>query len=64
MDKWRKNEIALKYGSKKIASHELQSGLLISLAPHSDKDLGAVNIILRKQDCGTDAIARKKARDK
>jgi hypothetical protein len=45
-------------------SHELQSGLLISLAPRSDKDLGAVNIILRKQDCGTDAIAHKKARDK
>jgi hypothetical protein len=59
-----KNEIALKYRSKKIVSHELQSGLLISLAPRSDKDLGAVNIILCKQDCGTDAIARKKARDK
>jgi hypothetical protein len=65
MEEWRKNEIALKYGSKKIASYELQSGLLISLAPRSDKgDLGALNIILRKQDRGTDAIARKKAREK
>jgi len=64
MEEQCKNEIALKYGSKKIASHELQSGLLISLAPRSDKDLGAVNIILRKQDRGTDAIAHKKARDK
>jgi hypothetical protein len=50
--------------TKKAASQELQSGLLISLAPHTNKDLGAVNIILRKQDCGSDAIARKKTWDK
>jgi hypothetical protein len=54
----------MKYGTKNIPSHELQSSLLISLAPQSDKDLGAVNIILRKHDRGTDAIACKKARDK
>jgi hypothetical protein len=64
MEERRKNEIALKYGSKKIPSDEFQSGLLISLAPCSDKDLGAENIILHKQDRGTDAIACKKARDK
>jgi hypothetical protein len=47
-----------------VASHELQSGLLISLAPRNTRDLGAVNIILRKQDRGNDAFARKKTRDK
>ena len=50
--------------SRKAASHELKSGLLISLAPRNSKDLGAVNVILRKQDRGNDAIARKKTRDK
>jgi hypothetical protein len=46
--------------TKKAASQELQSGLLISPAPCTNKDLGAVNIILCKQDRGYDAIARKK----
>jgi hypothetical protein len=50
--------------TKKAASQELQSGLLISLAPRTNKDLGAVNITLHKQDRGSDAIACKKMRDK
>ncbi len=37
---------------------------LISLAPCNSKDLGAFNVILRKQDRGNDAIARKKTQDK
>jgi hypothetical protein len=57
-------DTAVNHATKKVASHKLQSGLLISLAPRNNKDLGAVNIILCKQDHGNDAIARKKTRDK
>ena len=50
--------------TKKAASQDLQSGLLISLAPCTNKDLGAVNIILCKRDHGSEAIACKKIQDK
>ncbi len=59
-----RRDSAVNHATKKVASHELQSGLLISLAPRNTRDLGAVNIILRKQDRGNDAFARKKTRDK
>jgi hypothetical protein len=58
------HDTAVAQASRKVASHELQSGLLISLAPCSNKDLNAVNIILSKQDCGNDAIECKKTWDK
>ncbi len=59
-----RRDSAVDHATKKVASHELQSGLLISLAPRNTRDLGAVNIILRKQDRGNDVFARKKTRDK
>jgi hypothetical protein len=59
-----RRDTAVAHASRKVASHKLQSGLLISLAPCNNKDLDAVNIILSKQDRGNDAIARKKMRDK
>jgi hypothetical protein len=52
-----RRDSAVDQATKKVVSRELQSGLLISLAPCNTKDLGAVNIILRKQDRGNDAIA-------
>jgi hypothetical protein len=48
----------------KIPSHQLQSGLQITLASCKEKDLGEVKVILRKQDRGNDAISYKKTRDK
>jgi hypothetical protein len=59
-----KAEVAMKYGNKNVPSHELQLGLLISLAAQTDKDIGNVNIILCKHDRGSDAISPKKTRDK
>jgi hypothetical protein len=48
----------------KIPSHQLQSGLQITLASCKEKDLGEVKVILCKQDRSNDAISRKKTRDK
>ncbi len=48
----------------KIPSHQLQSGLQMTLASCKEKDLGEVKVILCKQDCGNDAISCKKTRDK
>ncbi len=64
MQEKRKAEVAMKYGNKNVPSHELQSGLLITLTAQNDKDLGEVNIILCKHDRGSDAILRKKTRGK
>jgi hypothetical protein len=58
-----KKALTKKYGGK-IPSHQLQSGLQITLASHSDKDLGKVKVILHTQDCGDDPISCKKTRDK
>ncbi len=59
----RKQALTKKYGGK-IPSHQLQSGLQIALASRSNKDLGEVKVVLRKQDCGDDPISCKKTRDK
>ncbi len=59
----RKKALTKKYG-RKIPSHQLQSGLQITLASRSDKDLGEVKVILHKQDRGDDPISCKKTRDK
>jgi hypothetical protein len=59
-----KAEVVMKYGNKIVPSHKLQSGLLITLAAWNNKDLGKVNIILHKQDQGSDAISHKLTRDK
>ncbi len=48
----------------KIPSHQLESGLQITLASRSDRDLGEVKVLLRKQDRGDDLISCKKTRDK
>ncbi len=59
----RKQALTKKYGGK-IPSHQLQSGLQITLASRSDRDLGKVKVVLRKQDRGDDPISGKKTRDK
>jgi hypothetical protein len=59
----RKKAHTKKYEGK-IPSHQLESGLQITLASHSDRDLGNVKFVLRKQDRGDDPISRKKTRDK
>jgi hypothetical protein len=64
MQEKRKAEVTMKYRNKNVPSHELQAGLLINLTARTDKDHGNVNIILCKQDHGSDAILRKKTRDK
>ena len=50
--------------SGNIPSHQLQSGLLISLVPCSDRGLNDAKVVLRKGDRGADPIACKKTRDK
>jgi hypothetical protein len=50
--------------TKKVPARQLSTGLQISLVPRSDRDFDTINVILRKNDRGTDAIARKKTRDK
>ena len=50
--------------AKKVPARQLRTGLLISLVPRNDDDLSSVDVILRKNDRGADAIARKKTRDK
>ena len=45
-------------------ARQLQTGLQISLVPRSERDFETINVILRKNDRGADAIARKKTRDK
>jgi hypothetical protein len=48
----------------KIPALQTQSGLQFTLATRTDRDLGDVKVILRKQDCGADPISHKKTRDK
>jgi hypothetical protein len=64
MQEKAKAEAAMKYGNKNVPSHKLQLGHLINLAAQTNKDLGNVNIILHKHDHESDAILRKKTRDK
>jgi hypothetical protein len=45
-------------------ARQLQKGLQISLDPRSERDFDTINVILSKNDCGADAIVRKKTRDK
>jgi hypothetical protein len=58
-----KKALAMRYVGK-IPSHQLQSGLQITLVSRKEKDLGKVKVILCKQDRGNDAISCKKTRDK
>jgi hypothetical protein len=59
----QKANLASTYGGT-IPSHQLQSGLLISLVPCSDRGLNDTEVILRKGDRGANPIACKKTRDK
>jgi hypothetical protein len=59
----QKAYLASKYGGK-IPSHQLQSGLLISLVPWSDRGLNDAKIVLQKGDRGANPIACKKMHDK
>jgi hypothetical protein len=59
----QKANLASKYGGT-IPSHQLQSGLLISLVPCSDKGLNDAKVVLRKGDRGADLIACKKMHEK
>jgi hypothetical protein len=63
MEAQHKQAIAKKY-SGKIPSHELKSGLQITLVTRNDKDIGEVKVILHKQDPNIDPISRKETRDK
>jgi hypothetical protein len=47
METQRKMAVAKKYGGK-IPSHQLQSGLQITLVSSKDKDLGEVEVLLRE----------------
>ncbi len=60
----RKQDLQTKYGSGSIPSHSLASGLHITLSSCNDRDLNATRIIIRKEECGLDAITCKKTRDK
>ncbi len=59
----QKANLASTYGGN-IPSHQLPSGLLISLNPCSDRGLNDAKVILRKGDIGANLIARKKVHDK
>jgi hypothetical protein len=59
----RKKAYTKKYEGK-FPSHQLESGLQITLASRSNRDLGKVKVVLRKQDCRDDPIPHKKTRDK
>ncbi len=59
----QKANLANAYGGK-IPAHQLQSGLLISLVPCSNRGLGEAKVILRKGDRGAYPISCKKTRDK
>jgi hypothetical protein len=60
----RKQDLQTKYGSGSVPSHSLASGLHITLSSHNDRNLNAARIIIRKEECGSDAITHKKTRDK
>jgi hypothetical protein len=59
----RKKTLAKRYFGK-ILSHQLQSGLQITLVSCKEKYLGEVKVILCKHDCGNDAFSCKKTRNK
>jgi hypothetical protein len=59
----QKANLASTHGGN-IPSHQLQSGLLISLVPCSDRGLNDVKVILQKGDRGADPIACRKRHDK
>jgi hypothetical protein len=59
----RKKALAKRYVGK-IPSHQLQSGLQITLVSCKEKDLVEVKVIHCKHDCGDDAISHNKTRDK
>jgi hypothetical protein len=50
--------------ARKLPDCQLRMGLLISLVPRTDNNLSSIDVILRKIDPGTDAIACKKTRNK
>ncbi len=52
----QKANLASKYGGT-IPSHQLQSGLLISLVPCSDRGLNDTKVVLQKGNRGADPIA-------
>jgi hypothetical protein len=47
-----------------VPSHQLCSGFQLTLSSRDDKEIEATSVILRKNEQGADAIARKKMRDK
>jgi hypothetical protein len=59
----QKANLASTYGGS-IPSHQLQSGLLISLIPCSDRGLNDAKVIRQKGNRGANPIACKKTRDK
>ncbi len=60
----RKQDLQTTYGSGSVPSHSLASGLHITLSSHNDRNLNATRIIIRKDERGSDAITRKKTRNK
>jgi hypothetical protein len=55
----QKANLASTYGGT-IPSHQLQSGLLISLVPRTDRGLNDAKVVLQKGDRGANLIASKK----
>jgi hypothetical protein len=47
-----------------IPSGQLNSGFEFTLVSRNTADIGGARVILRKNECGNDAIQRKKTRDK
>ena len=58
------NAGGLRKNSGMIPSHQLSSGFQLTVSSRNDKDITATSVILRKNERGADAIARKKTRDK
>ena len=50
--------------SEAIPSHQMSSGFQLTVSSRDDKDIPTTCVILRKNERGADAIARKKTRDK
>jgi hypothetical protein len=63
MEAEHKTREALCYGTK-IPSHELQTGLQITLVSCTDRNISDVKVVFCKQDCGVDPISCKKMWDK
>jgi hypothetical protein len=60
----RRQRVSLSATIPATPSHSLASGLQITMSSRNERDLSDTRIIIKKEERGSDAITRKKTRDK